>query len=361
MLSYPVKNEIEMLNKSTVDWLNQNLVSYTSPSYCLTQISAVLTTFPSIQPKTDFYLSNNNPTGYNTPTNTTKILLIFLTGTIPVIFRNASYYFPIEIILPLDYPASRPMVRIIALEGMRLREGRLIREGKLVHPILERWERRELVQVLQVLQRDFGVDPPLEAVKQPLQPPSYSPARPLLPPRSGSYTTQNVSNNLPYTLNNNPAYPNNNPSNQAYANSNVNSAYPGNTVNPNSGFSNNMNSGYINAGNLGYPISNITNNPANSNNNANPNLRPPTSFSYIPQPQQSQYQRYSNPDISPPQPSLAAPKPVSQETIDRQNLKAIFSSSLQGLLNEFERETQQARSRGELLRRNGDALIGMEE
>jgi UEV domain len=91
-------------------------------------------------------------------------LLLFLTGTLPIKYLNSTYNLPITIILPLKYPTIPPLVQLLETNGLRIRKSRFIRDGRVYHPLLDKWDGKvELVDLLRVLAREFGHDPPLEA------------------------------------------------------------------------------------------------------------------------------------------------------------------------------------------------------
>jgi hypothetical protein len=67
-------------------------------------------------------------------------LLLLLSGTLPVTFRNAVYRFPISVWIPQSYPREAPMVFVIPTQDMVVRPGQHVSgEGRVYHHYLAHW------------------------------------------------------------------------------------------------------------------------------------------------------------------------------------------------------------------------------
>lgn len=67
-------------------------------------------------------------------------LLLHLSGTIPAVFRGATYRYPISLWVPHDYPREAPLVYVTPTETMMVRPGQHVDpQGQVYHPYLAGW------------------------------------------------------------------------------------------------------------------------------------------------------------------------------------------------------------------------------
>lgn len=67
-------------------------------------------------------------------------LLLHLYGTIPVLFRGATYNIPLTIWLPHTYPRQPPMAFVTPAKDMLIRPGNHVDpSGRCYHPYLANW------------------------------------------------------------------------------------------------------------------------------------------------------------------------------------------------------------------------------
>jgi hypothetical protein len=72
--------------------------------------------------------------------NGTSALLLHLSGTIPVLFRGATYRFPISLWVPHAYPREPPLVYVTPTQTMMVRPGQHVDpQGQVYHPYLVGW------------------------------------------------------------------------------------------------------------------------------------------------------------------------------------------------------------------------------
>ncbi|KAK1238380.1 hypothetical protein MKX07_006526 [Trichoderma sp. CBMAI-0711] len=72
--------------------------------------------------------------------NGASALLLHLKGTIPVLFRGATYRFPVSIWVPHAYPREAPLVYVTPTDTMMVRPGQHVDpQGQVYHPYLAGW------------------------------------------------------------------------------------------------------------------------------------------------------------------------------------------------------------------------------
>jgi ESCRT-I complex subunit TSG101 len=113
-------------------------------------VAQALSQYPSLSPRTDVYSTQPSPAlalraQLTTPAtaafpNGTSALLLHLSGTIPVLFRGATYRFPISLWVPHAYPREPPLVYVTPTETMMVRPGQHVDpQGQVYHPYLVGW------------------------------------------------------------------------------------------------------------------------------------------------------------------------------------------------------------------------------
>jgi ESCRT-I complex subunit TSG101 len=115
-------------------------------------VATTLYQFSTISPRTEVYsksplllqsyTSTSRLTGYNLIAHEDgrPQLLLHLSGTIPVVFRGATYNIPLTIWLPHEYPKKPPMAFVTTVKDMLIRPGNHVDpSGRCYHPYLANW------------------------------------------------------------------------------------------------------------------------------------------------------------------------------------------------------------------------------
>ncbi len=72
--------------------------------------------------------------------NGASALLLHLSGTLPAVFRGATYRYPISLWVPHNYPREAPLVYVTPTETMMVRPGQHVDpQGQVYHPYLAGW------------------------------------------------------------------------------------------------------------------------------------------------------------------------------------------------------------------------------
>jgi ESCRT-I complex subunit TSG101 len=72
--------------------------------------------------------------------NGASALLLLLSGTVPVTFRNTTYGFPVHVWVPHAYPRESPIVYVKPSQDMLVRPGQHVSgDGRVYHPYLAQW------------------------------------------------------------------------------------------------------------------------------------------------------------------------------------------------------------------------------
>ncbi|EFQ97678.1 ESCRT-I component [Nannizzia gypsea CBS 118893] len=153
--------------QKTLEWLYRVLTSnqaYRDPNRTYSDTAQLLAQFPSFSPRTDVYTYENGASA----------LLLHLTGTLPVHFRGALYWFPIAIWVPNTYPDASPMVYVTPTSEMLVRPGQHVSsDGKIYHHYLAHWaearDRSTLVDFLLILKDVFAKEPPVISKDAPVR------------------------------------------------------------------------------------------------------------------------------------------------------------------------------------------------
>ncbi|KAA8913295.1 ESCRT-I component [Sphaerosporella brunnea] len=159
-----------------LQWLHRVIApEYQEPQRTYTDVATTLATYPTLSPRTSVYTYENGKSE----------LMVHLFGTLPVMFRGATYNIPMSIWVPHTYPRQSPIAFVTPAKDMVIRPGNHVDlAGKCYHPYLanwpQHWERSNIVDLCEVLRGVFGREPPVMA-KQPTLPPQQQPVTP--PPR----------------------------------------------------------------------------------------------------------------------------------------------------------------------------------
>ncbi|PUU74511.1 UEV domain-domain-containing protein [Tuber borchii] len=160
---------------NTKQWLRRVI----APGYADTQrtyndVATALFNTPSLSPRTEVYTHEDGR----------PELLLHLYGTIPVLFRGATYNIPLTIWLPHTYPRQPPMAFVTPAKDMLIRPGNHVDpSGRCYHPYLANWvnysDKSNIVDLCDVLRGVFGREPP---VYSKTVPPVVKPAEATPPP-----------------------------------------------------------------------------------------------------------------------------------------------------------------------------------
>ncbi|KAH0494820.1 hypothetical protein TgHK011_008405 [Trichoderma gracile] len=180
------------VQQHVLNWLYSVLTSeYHDVNRTYNDVATVLARYPTLAPRTDVHTFPNGASA----------LLLHLKGTIPVLFRGATYRFPVSIWVPHAYPREAPLVYVTPTDTMMVRPGQHVDpQGQVYHPYLagwvDFWDKSTLNDLLSVLTDIFAKEPPVIARQQartatqspppPQQPPPITPHPPErpLPPTS---------------------------------------------------------------------------------------------------------------------------------------------------------------------------------
>ena len=113
-------------------------------------VAQALSQYPSLSPRTDVHSTRPVPLPRAanlklTPRspafpNGSSALLLHLSGTIPVLFRGATYRFPLSIWVPHAYPREPPLAYVTPTDAMVVRPGQHVDpQGQVYHPYLVGW------------------------------------------------------------------------------------------------------------------------------------------------------------------------------------------------------------------------------
>ncbi|CAK7207397.1 Suppressor protein stp22 of temperature-sensitive alpha-factor receptor and arginine permease [Sporothrix eucalyptigena] len=169
------------VQQHVLNWLYSVLTSeYQDVNRTYNDVSQALSYFPSLSPRTDVHTFPNGASA----------LLLHLSGTIPAVFRGATYRYPISLWVPHNYPREAPLVYVTPTETMMVRPGQHVDpQGQVYHPYLagwaEFWDKSTICDFLTILRDVFAKEPPVIARQTPprVAPPQAStPTPPPVPP-----------------------------------------------------------------------------------------------------------------------------------------------------------------------------------
>jgi len=91
--------------------------------------------------------------------------LLKITGTLPIVHKNATYNIPVSFWIPYEFPDTPPMCYITPTANMEIKERHpfVNRQGFIFHPYLSTWNpyNSNLIALSTNLQSVFGKDPPV--------------------------------------------------------------------------------------------------------------------------------------------------------------------------------------------------------
>ncbi|OTA03608.1 Vacuolar sorting protein/ubiquitin receptor Vps23 [Trichoderma parareesei] len=165
------------VQQHVLNWLYSVLTSeYHDVNRTYNDVATVLARYPTLAPRTDVHTFPNGASA----------LLLHLKGTIPVLFRGATYRFPVSIWVPHAYPREAPLVYVTPTDTMMVRPGQHVDpQGQVYHPYLagwvDFWDKSTLNDLLSVLTDIFAKEPPVIARPQ-ARAAAQSPPPPQQPP-----------------------------------------------------------------------------------------------------------------------------------------------------------------------------------
>ncbi|KAF2502640.1 UEV-domain-containing protein [Lophium mytilinum] len=148
--------------EKVLNWLYSVLPSeYLDANRTYSDVAETLSHYPSLSPRTEVYTYENGASA----------LLLQLSGTLPVIFRGATYGFPIHLWVPHRYPQEAPMVYVVPSQDMLVRPGQHVSgDGRVYHPYLAQWgkywDKSTIFDFLAVLRGVFTKEPPVRSKQQ---------------------------------------------------------------------------------------------------------------------------------------------------------------------------------------------------
>ncbi|KAL1902095.1 Suppressor protein stp22 of temperature-sensitive alpha-factor receptor and arginine permease [Ceratocystis pirilliformis] len=136
-------------------------------------ISQALATYPNLTLQNEVHTFSNGASA----------LMLNIYGTVPVVFRGHTYYFPISIWVPHAYPREPPIVYVTPTPKMVVRPGQHVDpQGQVYHPYISGWstfwDKSTIIDMLAILIDVFAKEPPLTARPAPAPPPPSSIATP---------------------------------------------------------------------------------------------------------------------------------------------------------------------------------------
>ncbi|XP_061891159.1 tumor susceptibility gene 101 protein-like [Entelurus aequoreus] len=126
------------------------------------EIYVALIHFRSLSPVVNDYVYNDG---------TTKVLMS-LTGTLPIFFKDVRYNIPVCVWLEESYPQSAPICYVRPTSEMMILQGHYVSSnGEVLLPYLQDWKQGQcdLISLLQVMTATFGDLPPI-CMQPPPQP-----------------------------------------------------------------------------------------------------------------------------------------------------------------------------------------------
>ncbi|XP_058730248.1 protein ELC-like [Vicia villosa] len=217
----PNPQETQQFLSSVLSQRGPSAVPYSEDTKWLIRqhLISLLTTFPSLEPKTATFTHNDGRT----------VNLLQADGTIPMTYQSVTYNIPVVIWLMESYPRHPPCVYVNPTRDMIIKRPHphVNPSGLVSVPYLHNWiyPSSNLVDLVLSLSLVFGRDPPL-------------------------YSQRRTSNNNP-NPNPNPNHnPNNNPNHNPHQNH-----HPNPNINQSSNFANASSSGYPHPARNNYPPS----------------------------------------------------------------------------------------------------------
>ncbi|KAF2203234.1 UEV-domain-containing protein [Delitschia confertaspora ATCC 74209] len=162
--------------EKVLNWLYSVLPGeYADVNRTYHDVTEALSNYLSLSPRTEVYTYENGASA----------LLLVLSGTLPVVFRGATYGFPVAIWVPHAYPREPPIIYVTPSPDMLVRPGQHVSgDGRVYHPYLAQWgkywDKSTIFDFLAVLRGVFAKEPPVRSKQQPNAP--SQPAPPPVPP-----------------------------------------------------------------------------------------------------------------------------------------------------------------------------------
>lgn len=150
------------LPRSLLDWLYNVLQpEYAEPGRVFSDVVAVLSSYPSLSPKTAVYTDEQGRSD----------LLLCLHGILPTIYNGATYHIPVEIWVPKSYPSvMAPIMYVRPTADMVVFPSNYVDgNGRCFHPYLTYWNQNSshnLSEAIAIFIEIFGRLPPVFAKPQ---------------------------------------------------------------------------------------------------------------------------------------------------------------------------------------------------
>ncbi|KAF2740197.1 UEV-domain-containing protein, partial [Polyplosphaeria fusca] len=164
--------------EKVLNWLYSVLPSeYADVNRTYHDVAESLSHYPSLSPRTEVYTYDNGA----------SVLLLLLSGTLPVTFRGATYGFPVAIWVPHAYPREAPVVYVTPSQDMIVRPGQHVGgDGRVYHPYLAQWgkywDKSTIFDFVAVLRGVFAKEPPVRSKQQQYNALSQQAPPPVPPP-----------------------------------------------------------------------------------------------------------------------------------------------------------------------------------
>ncbi|KAH6589751.1 hypothetical protein BASA50_009844 [Batrachochytrium salamandrivorans] len=190
------RSQFQMSQSGVREWLRQVMRAYQSPDRSISDIEQVLHEHPGLGPKTDLYTQDDGR----------QLVLLCISGTIPIVFNGSVYNIPIALWLPPTYPSQPPFAHVLPTPTMVVKPSKHVDiSGRIYHPFLAYWHLRPtstIPQFVRVLIEIFSVEPPVYAKPSAASPNSGSMAMSISgesPLNNGSPSFLSPSSNSPST------------------------------------------------------------------------------------------------------------------------------------------------------------------
>ena len=157
-------------------WLKTNLAEiYTQPDVTKKDILDAMAQYTDLRPKADGFTFSDG----------SLQRLVYLAGTIPVIFKGNIYNIPIKIWLQKSHPQSSPICFVKPTKLMQIRVSKHVdANGRIFLPYFSEWSAEachNLIECIKVMTNIFSEEPPVFSKTSKSNTPSAQPERDRIP------------------------------------------------------------------------------------------------------------------------------------------------------------------------------------